>query len=96
MKAVALAFKKEGFDKYGNEREGELMLVHECSVCGRISINRLASDDDEAAILSLFDSSLSLPDALGKKILEEGISIIGKADKEKVFIKLFGKGIGKV
>jgi DNA-directed RNA polymerase subunit RPC12/RpoP len=96
MRAVALSFKKEGVDKYGREREGELMLIHECSVCGRISINRLAADDDEAAIISLFNGSFSLPEKLKKKISKEGIVIAGPAEKKKVFIKLFGKGVGKV
>lgn len=96
MRAVALSFKKEGIDKYGRKREGELMLVHKCSVCGKLSINRLAADDDEAVIISLFNSSLSLPAGTKKKMSEEGIDIAGPEEKEKVFIKLFGKGIGKV
>jgi len=96
MPAVALSFKKEGADKYGRAREGELMLVHECSVCGKLSINRLAADDGETAIISLFNSSLLLPAEKKNKISEGGIDIAGPEEKEKVFIKLFGKGIGKV
>lgn len=96
MKAVALSFKKEGVDKYGKEREGELMLVHECLLCGRLSINRLASDDDDMAIVALLNESFSLSEETKKKISDEGINIAGEGEKEKVFVKLFGKSIGKV
>jgi len=96
MRAIGLTFKEEGIDKYHNQKEGELMIIHECLVCGKVSINRLASDDDEAKILFLFHNSLSLNDKIKQKISHEGIKIASLADKEKVFIKLFGKSINKI
>jgi hypothetical protein len=96
MPAIGLSLKKEGVDKYGIEREGELMLIHRCSLCGRLSINRLASDDDEPAILKVFNESLSLPEETRDKLKAEGIVVLDENDKEKMFIKLFGKGIGKI
>jgi len=96
MPAIGLSFKKEGVDKYGKAREGELMLIHECSACGKVSINRLAADDDEPTILKVFNESLSLPKKTSDRIKKEGITIIDAQGKEKMFIKLFGKGIGKI
>lgn len=96
MRAIGLTFKEEGIDKYNNQKEGELMIIHECLVCGKISINRLASDDDEAKILFLFHNSFSLSDKIKQKISSAGIKIASLKDKEKVFIKLFGKSINKI
>jgi len=96
MRAIGLTFKEEGVDKYHNKKEGELMIIHECIICGKISINRLASDDDEAKILFLFHSSFSLNEKTKQKISHEGIKIASLKDKEKVFIKLFGKSINKI
>lgn len=61
MKPIGLTFKWEGVDKYNNLREGELMLIHECTGCGKISINRIAADDNEETILKVFDESQKLP-----------------------------------
>ena len=96
MRPIGLSFKKEGLDKYGHEKEGELMLIHKCADCEGISLNRLAADDEEAIILSVFNESLSLSGEALKKLEEEDIDVVGKEGKEKVFIKLFGKGMGKV
>lgn len=32
---------------------GEWALVHRCRVCGKLSTNRIAGDDDEQALLKL-------------------------------------------
>src|SRR3984885_5895723 len=46
MIPIGLTFKHEG---YG--RIGEMMLIHLCSSCQKISINRVARDDPEHKIL---------------------------------------------
>ena len=47
MEPLGLTLKKGG---------GELMLVHRCCGCGKISKNRVAGDDNSVAILNLFDA----------------------------------------
>lgn len=96
MAPVGLTFKQEGLDKYGREKEGELMLIHKCSKCERVSINRLAADDDERAILMLFNESVMIDDKIKKDIINEGIAIATADDKQKIFIQLFGKSLNKV
>lgn len=81
MKPVGLTFKHEGFDKKGNPRQGELMIVHVCGKCGKISINRLAGDDEAEEILKLVGSSFVAP----------GIDMVTAADEPKVHEQLFGK-----
>ncbi len=34
-------------------RSGEWMLIHRCNECGELKANRIAGDDNEAALLSL-------------------------------------------
>lgn len=92
MIPVALTFKREGFDKYGRPRRGELMIVHRCEKCGELSINRMAGDDDEGAILKLFTESTKL-DSLKKELADRGIMLLEEKDKEEVYRQLFGKAV---
>ncbi len=44
MRPIGLTMKT-GRNKYQRESRGELMLVHQCTDCGTLSINRIAADD---------------------------------------------------
>ena len=35
---------------------GELMLIHQCTGCGKLSINRIAADDDSQTILAVYQA----------------------------------------
>ena len=50
MVAIGLTFKKVS-KRYPGEGQGELMLIHRCTGCGKISINRIAADDNPEATL---------------------------------------------
>ena len=43
-------------DKYAAECQGELMLIHRCTNCDALSINRIAADDDLVNLMSVFPS----------------------------------------
>ncbi len=86
MKPVGLTFKQEGKDKYGKLRQGELMLLHQCSGCVKISLNRIAGDDTAAAILKLLNTSEKL-----KKQPLAGIRTLTAKDKKEVQKQLFGR-----
>jgi hypothetical protein len=45
--------------KYAPANGGELMLVHLCRECGKVSINRLAADDDPEKVLEIFETRLT-------------------------------------
>jgi len=93
MKPIGLTFKKEAANKYGGERVGELMLVHRCcnEKCRKVSINRLAGDDDVKIILNLFEESLSLDPVEKERIYtQEGIKLLTEEDREEVESQLFG------
>lgn len=85
MRPIALTYKHEG---YG--RTGELMLVHYCQGCCKLSINRIAADDDEAEILRVFAESFRLEPQVRRACAEQAIKILGKEDETEVRTQLFG------
>lgn len=97
MEAVGLTFKTEGEDKYWrtrNEsspiRKGELMIVHCCRGCGRLSINRIAADDNEQAILDLFERSQHMTNMLRRQLSQAFIHVISDKERPQVMRQLFG------
>ena len=95
MVPIALTFKQEGVDKYGKKKQGELMIVHLCAKCRKISINRLAGDDDDGEVLKLFSKTLILSDEQKESLKQENIEILEEKDKDEVYRQLFGNFIGK-
>lgn len=91
MEPIGLTFKKEGLDKWGKPKQGELMIIHKCSKCSKLSINRIASDDKAEKILEILDKSSKLNE-LSKKTLEGSqIKLITEEDRPQILIQLFGK-----
>jgi len=86
MKPIALTFKNEGLDKYGRKKQGEIMIVHRCDKCGKISLNRIAGDDDPKEILKILEqTNTSLYD------LPKNIAVLTKKDKDEVKKQLLGE-----
>ncbi len=85
MRPVGLTRKKV-FKKYG-ETSGELMLVHRCTDCERLSANRLAADDDVDALLAVFEASQQEAPIQG-----EIFSLDGRDDRA-VRVELFGQAL---
>jgi hypothetical protein len=81
MEPIGITLKREGKDTYGNERLGDVMLVHRCSACGRININRIAGDDPEEKIVEVFEKSKSAP----------GVDTLAPEHKPLLMERLFGK-----
>jgi hypothetical protein len=90
MEPVGLTLKQSGKDKYGQDRPGELMLIHICTKCGKVSINRIAADDNTDRILKLLDSE-DLSKDQRKKIESSSIIILDKTKIQEVKTQLFGK-----
>lgn len=85
MQPMGLTFKHEGKGKIG-----ELMLVHLCTVCDKISINRLARDDFDDLVLEIFAQSKYMEPSLRERCQEDDIYILGEPDKEELHRQLFG------
>lgn len=91
MKPVGLTFKEEGVDKYGNKKQGEIMLIHRCEKCVKISINRIAGDDDPEIILKVFENIKLLSNDDKGEILKQGITVLKDSDLFEMKSQLFGK-----
>jgi hypothetical protein len=89
MEPIGLSYKHEGVDKYGNMKQGELMIIHLCSICGKININRIASDDDENVILALLDPT-HVSQELNGILHKSDIRLLDKKDEDQVRKQLFG------
>ncbi|MGB9911289.1 MAG: RNHCP domain-containing protein [Microgenomates group bacterium] len=92
MTPIALTFKKEGIDKFtGKPRQGEIMIVHQCKICGKISINRIAGDDLPTAILDIFKNSLKISSELKNYLKSQGIEVLAEKDEKEIKTQLYGK-----
>ena len=67
------------------------MLIHECTECGSLSINRIAADDDAESILDVFKASLQNSYQLRARSEANGIAMLNAEDSEMVRIQLFGQ-----
>ena len=85
MKPVGLSFKNEG-----GKKQGELEVVVICERCGQVSKNRIAGDDEEKAIISLFKQSLANEEET-TQAAKEGIKLLTKEDSRDIMSQLFGK-----
>jgi len=71
MEPIGLTLKHEGFG-----RVGELMLVHRCHGCGKLSINRIARDDPEDMLMQIFEQSLGLAAAERARYARRDIDLL--------------------
>ena len=92
MRPIGLTMKK-GRNKYQQEARGELMLIHECSDCQTLSINRIAADDDPETILVVFQESLWLEPHVERRCRENGILMLDGEHAESVRMQLYGRQV---
>jgi hypothetical protein len=79
MEPIGLTIKRDG---------GELMIVHFCRGCGKISKNRISADDNNHIIVALFESSSNTSTTMRKLIAENGIELCGNIDQIKQIIRV--------
>ncbi len=91
MKPIALTFKREGSDKWRKPRQGELMLVHQCTGCKKTSINRIAADDNPHEIMTVFGNSKNLERDIINQLSQDGIEMLTEKDRPEILSQLFGK-----
>jgi hypothetical protein len=87
MKPVGLTMKN-GRNKYRLDKRGELMLVHQCTDCGTLSINRIAADDDPSTIIQIFEASVE--DQIHILCEPHGILMLKENDADALYNQLYG------
>ena len=90
MKPIGLTLKRRS-KKYASHDQGELMIVHRCEDCGHFAINRIAADDDNETIVAVYRNSLHGNESLARRLIDEGIVLLGEADQHIVEWRLFGQ-----
>jgi hypothetical protein len=90
MQPVGLTLKHVN-KKYAPQKSGELMLVHRCLTCGKVSINRLAVDDDPQAVLETFLASLTMDPSIRADLAQNKITTLQRADYYLLKTRLYGK-----
>jgi hypothetical protein len=92
MQPVGLTLKRTR-DKYAHIIAGELMLVHLCTACEHISINRIAADDVPETIIEVFQASLAEPSWRREHILESRVNLLGEKSYEIIYRQLYGQTV---
>jgi len=92
MRPIGLTTKRSR-NKYASEGDGELMIIHQCSVCPKVVINRIAADDSATAIFELFQESCDSSAAFQAELDTIGVSILTAGDCDLVRRRLFGKNL---
>jgi hypothetical protein len=90
MQPIGITLKRTR-KKYGLSQYGELMLIHRCVECGRLSINRIAADDDATLVMEIYRSSYLLDKELRDELTASGVNALGKDEEKIVHAQLFGK-----
>ncbi|HUE99584.1 MAG TPA: RNHCP domain-containing protein [Anaerolineales bacterium] len=89
MKPIGLTMKM-GRNKYQRDSRGELMLIHQCTECRTLSINRIAADDDSGTLMAVFHESLVLGHQMYSLCQEYGILNLKAEDAKFVSAQLYG------
>jgi hypothetical protein len=89
MQPIALTVKHTR-NKYANRALGELMLVHRCNDCSKLSINRIAADDQAEMIEYVFRESLLLEVAIKEDLNLAQINPLEMDDENLLFTQLYG------
>lgn len=89
MQPIGLTMKQT-LKKYGSQKQGELMLIHLCTACGKLSINRIAADDDPHKVFEIFEGSFAMETHLREKLIKAGIHLLNSGDTAAVYAQLFG------
>ena len=87
---MALAFKNYEINPFTGRGGGELMLIHQCTNCDKLSPNRIAGDDNEYQILCILKESIDLNQILLNQLNKLGLIPITNENKEEALVSLFG------
>jgi hypothetical protein len=90
MQPIGLALKQT-YKKYALTQPGELMLIHQCSDCAKLSINRIAADDDIETILAVFEQFWGGDEQRIKALGTSEVKALSWDQRSVVQARLFGQ-----
>jgi hypothetical protein len=89
MQPIALTVK-HGRNKYACCSWGELMLVHHCGDCNKLTINRIAADDQTGMLERVYRTSLDLNAIMQNDLFRDQILPLDSTDESMLFNQLYG------
>jgi hypothetical protein len=89
MRPVGLALKAT-HKKYGRLAGGELMLAHLCVECNKVSLNRMAADDDIEKAWGIYTSSCEANRHAIDWPAESEVTLLGHEAQRLVRAQLYG------
>jgi hypothetical protein len=89
MQPIGLTVKQSR-NKYENGGYGELMLIHRCSECAKLSINRIAADDWPDRLMETFYASAMLDAPMQQQLAASGIRLLLEEDVKLVVSQIHG------
>jgi hypothetical protein len=90
MKPIGLTMKKSR-NRYQLSPRGELMLIHFCTECEAVSINRIAADDDAQSVIDIFHVSANI--RRHEFYEQHGINLLNSESAEIVYTQLYGSAV---
>jgi hypothetical protein len=92
MKPVGLALKqvRKRYPAANLGSAGELMIVHLCLECGKVSLNRIAADDIAENVYEVYEHSLRVDSGQAELLSAGGVRLLAQADRPLVSARLFG------
>lgn len=90
MQPIGLS-RKPGRNKYAARESGELLLVHLCAECGRVSLNRLAADDDPEQVEAALRAASHLDVETRSRLALAQVSLLDEGEADFVRAQLYGK-----
>jgi hypothetical protein len=90
MQPVGLTLKRSR-NKYAQEQDGELMLIHRCIECGKLSINRTAADDEPSSVFTLLDEAARLDPHTLAELISGEIQVLDHRALAIVRVRLLGR-----
>jgi hypothetical protein len=75
MKPMGLTLKQTR-KKYASGQPGELMIIHLCTECDSVSINRIAADDDVKILREVFEKSFRLDAQISSRLENSGVVVL--------------------
>lgn len=91
MIPIGLTSKTPRINKWGMSVKGEIMLIHECTKCGKISINRTHSQDNVDEIMNVFENGILLSPEKKDYLKQKEIIILEEENREEVTNSILGK-----
>lgn len=88
MRPLGLTIKHA--PKKYNQLSGELMIIHQCTECDRVSINRIAADDLAENLFEIYKYTRQLEALICGELETNGIRVLQAADQQLVHSRLFG------